>query len=377
MRPVAEIRVGIIKITEKWKTRLPADYSFLTESYLSKKFPSHFEGLNYYVHGGVSPDDAFITAVKSLSENQSIEKDGMLLAFCSSAKFTTPEELLEASQMGNKLTWENDVAIFNKNWEIFKKNGAELNKDYQLITKGRKSEPITDPHTIVYNPENIFVEEGASIKAAVLNAENGPIYIGKNAEIHEGALVRGALALCENSHINMGAKIRGDNTFGPFSKVGGEVANSVIFGYSNKSHDGYLGNSVIAEWCNFGADSNTSNLKNNYSNVKNWDYSVDGFVDTGLQFCGLMMGDHAKSGINTMFNTGTVVGVGAILYGAGFLKNFIPSFGWGGEGKVATFRLPKMYELAGRVLARRGLELTEEDKNILAHVYEITEKYRS
>src|SRR5690606_2063675 len=210
-------------------------------------------------------------------------------------------------------------------------NASELRADFGLITSGRKSQEINDPFTIAYNAPDIFVEEGAQIRAAVLNAENGPIYIGRNARVEEGALIRGPFALCEGSTVNMGAKMRGDSTVGPFSKIGGEVSNSVIFGYSNKGHDGFLGNSVIGEWCNIGADTNTSNLKNNYSPVRLWDYTKGTFANTGLQFCGLMMGDHSKCGINTMFNTGTVVGVGALVFGEGYPRNFIPSFSWGGS----------------------------------------------
>jgi UDP-N-acetylglucosamine diphosphorylase/glucosamine-1-phosphate N-acetyltransferase len=229
---------------------------------------------------------------------------------------------------------------------------------------------------MVYGADLIFVEEGAKIKAAVLNAENGPIYIGKNTEIQEGALIRGPFALCEGSTVNMGAKLRGDTTVGPFSKVGGEISNSVIFGYSNKGHEGFLGNSVLGEWCNLGADTNTSNLKNNYAPVKLWDYTKGGFANTGLQFCGLMMGDHSKCGINTMFNTGTVVGVGANIFGDGYPRNFIPSFSWGGAAGFSTFTLPKFEETAKAVFGRRGLEWTPQEKEIVEKVFELTKSFR-
>jgi UDP-N-acetylglucosamine diphosphorylase/glucosamine-1-phosphate N-acetyltransferase len=266
--------------------------------------------------------------------------------------------------------------LLQKTWNNFQFNGSEIKKDFELITAGRKSAEINDPYTRVYSSENIFIEEGANIKAAILNAENGPIYIGKNTEIQEGAIIRGPFALCEGSTINMGAKLRGDTTVGPHSKVGGEVSNAVIFGYSNKGHEGFLGNSVIGEWCNLGADTNTSNLKNNYAPVKLWDYTKGGFANTGLQFCGLMMGDHSKCGINTMFNTGTVVGVGSNIFGDGYPRNFIPSFAWGGAAGFSTFQFPKFEEVAIAVMGRRKIAWTPEDKEILSRIFETSASYR-
>ena len=257
-------------------------------------------------------------------------------------------------------------------WEIFGHNREQIIADFALLTDGRTSADITDPHTIVYGRENLFIEEGASIRAAIINAEDGPVYIGKNAQIHEGAIIKGAFSLGESSHVNMGAKIKGDTTIGPHSKVGGEISNAVIFGFTNKGHDGFLGNSVIGEWCNLGADTNTSNLKNNYASVKLWSYSNNRFANTGLQFCGLMMGDHAKCGINTMFNTGTVVGVGSNIFGAGFPRNFVPSYAWGGASGFTTFQLRKFYEVAAAVMQRRGLELDDIEKNILSTIFDNT-----
>ena len=228
----------------------------------------------------------------------------------------------------------------------------------------------------MYGKENLFIEEGATIRAAILIAENGPIYIGKNAQVHEGAIIKGSFALCEGSHVNIGAKIKGDTTIGPFSKVGGEIGNSVIFGNSNKGHDGYLGNSVIGEWCNLGADTNTSNLKNNYADVKVWNYPKGGFKSTGQMFCGLTMGDHSKCGINTMFNTGTVVGVGANIFGAGFPRNFVPSFSWGGAAGFTTFQLKKVYEVAEKVMQRRHTKFDTTEKDILDKIFELTAQYR-
>jgi UDP-N-acetylglucosamine diphosphorylase/glucosamine-1-phosphate N-acetyltransferase len=237
---------------------------------------------------------------------------------------------------------------------------------------GRKSAVITDKHTRIYGEENIFLEEGVYIRSAILNAETGPIYLGKNSIVQEGAIIRGAFAMGEAGHINMGAKIRGDVTVGPFCKVGGEISNSVLFSYSNKAHDGYLGNSVIGEWCNLGADTNTSNLKNNYDYIKLWSHAEQNFADTGLQFCGLMMGDHSKTSINMMFNTATMVDVSSNVFGAGFPRTYIPSFAWGGFGGFSTFQPDKALETAERVMARRNVVMTDHDKAILIHIFKMT-----
>jgi UDP-N-acetylglucosamine diphosphorylase/glucosamine-1-phosphate N-acetyltransferase len=267
--------------------------------------------------------------------------------------------------------------LIDQVWKIFQHNAVQLRSDYVLITQGRKSLKLSDPHTKVYSPGNIFIEDGAEILAAVLNASNGPIYIGKNAQVREGALIRGPFALCEGSVLNMGAKVVGDSTIGPHCKVGGEISNAVIFGYSNKAHDGFLGSSVIGEWCNLGADTNTSNLKNNYDSVKLWNYGKGVFQNTGLTFCGLMMGDHSKCGINTMFNTGTVTGVGSNIFGDGYPRNFIPSFAWGGAAGFTTFQLNRAFETAAKAMERRGVTFGDVDKKILQHVFEQTAAERA
>ena len=318
-RPVADIRVGILKISEKWEKTSGATVSYLTQDYLQKKFP-RTDGKALAVNGAWLPENSSLEVLKSLSDNQALYFGKTLIA----TYIGETEKNLSAVKGKEIIQMEAEPRLLLKTWNIFQFNGAEIRKDFELITRGRKSTKLTDPHTKLYSPENIFVEEGAVIRAAVLNADNGPIYIGKNTEIQEGSLIRGPFALCESSTLNMGAKIKGDTTIGPHSKVGGEVSNSVIFGYSNKGHEGFLGNSVIGEWCNMGDDTNTSNLKNNYSPVKLWDYTVGNYSNTGLQFCGLMLGDHSKCGINTMFNTGTVVGIGSNIFGSGFPRKFIP-----------------------------------------------------
>jgi UDP-N-acetylglucosamine diphosphorylase/glucosamine-1-phosphate N-acetyltransferase len=371
-RPVAEIRIGILKISEKWQKYSGIEPGFLTQDYLSNKY-SYKNEKALLINGALCPDPEVWSAIQQLNQGQALKYKNTLLAL----KLEKPQEFYtEINKDIPVVNYEKEVVLVQKTWNIFQFNGQELKKDFELITSGRTSKELTDHFTAVYQKDQIFIEEGAVVKAAVLNAENGPIYIGKNTEIQEGALIRGPFALCEGSTVNMGAKMRGDTTIGPFSKIGGEVGNSVLFGNSNKGHEGYLGNSVLGEWCNLGADTNTSNLKNNYALVKIWDYTKGGFANTGLQFCGLMMGDHSKCGINTMFNTGTVVGVGANIFGDGFPRNFIPSFSWGGAAGFSTFQVKKFEETAIAVMARRGRVYDELEKEIIQKVFDLTKHYR-
>lgn len=374
-RPISAIRVGILTIAEKWEKVLDVSASFATESHLQGKYPLKLAEINLVVGSSVCPNEALLNAIDDLEAGEALVQHGKLLAArCNAAEV----ESLRNGMLDGLTTKEFSakITLIEQPWHIFQHNGQEIHHDYTLLTSGRRSAPISDPHTRTYCPENIFIEEGVIIKAAILNAENGPIYLGKDAQVHEGAIIKGPFALCEGSHINMGAKIRGDVTVGPHSKVGGEVSNSVIFGYSNKAHDGFLGNSVIGEWCNLGADTNSSNLKNNYAQVKLWSFAKEGFIDTGLQFCGLMMGDHAKSGINTMFNTATVVGVAANVFGDGFPRTYIPSYAWGGAAGFSTFKFDKALEVANAAMARRKMQPSDEDILILKAVYEMTAKHR-
>lgn len=376
-RPVAHIRIGILKIVEKWQKLWPGDYSFLTETYLRELFPQNKAIDNLYINGCILPDTILIKTLKELPKDQVLHKNGMLVACY--GNFDDPSELDLGlpEKKPDPIEYRYDLFCVRQVYEIFRKNRQALLDDFALITKGRKSAPIQDAHTVAYNPGNIFIEEGVSIKSAIINAETGPVYIGREVEIGEGSIVRGATAICDHSVLNLGARIRGDATIGPLCKVGGEISNSVIFGYSSKAHDGFLGNSVIGEWCNLGADTNTSNLKNTYADVRIWNYTEEKFKDTGGQFCGLMMGDHSKCAINTMFNTGTVIGVNANIFGSGFPRAFIPSFSWGGAQGFTTFQLNKVFELMARVMERRKKVLSEEDKKIFAHIFEVTKKYRS
>lgn len=369
-RPVADIRVGILTIREKWEVFLGATTTTVTEDYLSEKYPMVEMEENVMINASYTPNTKLVELVQDLKPNQAIFNGEDVIAF-----YTNDEQEDIDLDVYEAIEFDDELLKIENTWDIFSKNGDAIQADFNLLTNDRTSQPIPESNNIIA-PENIFLEEGAKLEFATLNASSGPIYIGKDAEIMEGALVRGPLALCENAGIKMGAKIYGPTTVGPYSKVGGEVNNSVLFGYSNKGHEGFLGNSVLGEWCNLGADTNNSNLKNNYAEVRLWDYQTEGFARTGLQFCGLMMGDHSKCGINTMFNTGTVIGVSANIFGSGFPRNFVPSFSWGGSSGFTTYLTRKAFEVAGVVMKRRGLEFPEQDKAILEHVFEETKKYR-
>ncbi len=369
-RPVADIRIGILTIREKWEHFLGATTTTITEDYLSEKFPMVEMEQNVMINASFCPNKKLIELVKNLKENQAIFLDEDVIAFYAlESQDDIDFDSFEA------IEFEGEVLRVEHTWDIFSKNGEAIKNDFELLTNERESQVIPKSVNVI-SAKNIFIEEGAKLEFVTLNASSGPIYIGKDTEIMEGSLIRGPFALCEHSTVKLGAKIYGPTTIGPYSKVGGEVNNSVLFGYSNKGHDGFLGNSVLGEWCNLGADTNISNLKNNYAEVRLWDYNTEGFASTGLHFCGLMMGDHSKCGINTMFNTGTVVGVSANVFGSGFPRNFIPSFSWGGNGGFTTYLTKKAFEAAEIVMSRREIEFTEQDAAILEHVFEETKKFR-
>lgn len=371
-RPVADIRVGILKISEKWGNYLQANVGFLTQEYLGGKFPG-LPGPALYINGALCPDDAVLEAIRNIGKNEALWHHDLLLA-----TFLDEPSQFKADYIPQKTSvqYESQVTLLTKCWHIFQHNGQEIRKDFALLTKRRVSWGTDDPYTHMYHEREIFIEKGAKIKAAVLNAEKGPIYIGKNTEIMEGSVIRGPFAICEGSSISMGSKMRGDITVGPSCKIGGEVSNSVFFGYSNKSHDGYMGNSVVGEWCNFGANTVTSNLKNNHMPVKVWDYTKGGFADSGLQFCGSVVADHAKFGIGTILNTGSVVGVGANIFGEGFPRKFVSSFAWGGAAGFSTFKLKKFEDTAHIVMGLKGKAFDETERAIIQKVFEITRPYR-
>lgn len=371
-RPVSEIRIGILSIKEKWDKLLDSNCSYLTEKYLQPKYKATYKKDNIYINGSVIPNRQLVDDILGLKSEQALVKEKQLISF------RTEKEITEIDiNVLEKLKQIKTIVNFYQvkfPWDIFNQNGREIESDYHLLTAGRNSAEISSTNGII--GENIFIEEGAIVEFATINAKNAYVYIGKNAEIMEGSVVRGSLALCNNSTLKIGAKIYGPTTIGPHTKVGGEVNNSVIFGYSNKGHDGFLGNSVLGEWCNLGAGTNNSNLKNNYAEVKLWNYGEGRFAKTGLQFCGLIMGDHSKCGINTMFNTGTVVGVNANIYGAGFPRNFVPSFSWGGASGFKEYQINKAFEANRVVMSRRNKAFDETEQQILLNIFEETKKYR-
>ena len=371
-KPISEFRIGILTISEKWENRLPINSEFgghFTEPYLQDMYPLNIAKDQVWIASSVCPNDELISLVTELKIGEALfDNDDHIIAFRSAAF----DDLIKCSKKYSSVEY---TRILNL-WDIFSKNSEELKHDFNLITKDRESQKPNSTNSIL-GEENLFIEEGAEVNCSIINATTGPVYIAKDAIVMEGSIIRGPFALCEASQTKLGAKIYGATTIGPHSKVGGELNNVVIFGYTNKWHDGFLGNSVLGEWCNLGADSNNSNLKNNYAEVRLWDYHTTRFVSTGLQFCGLIMGDHSKCGINTMFNTGTVVGVSANIFGAGFLRNFIPSFTWGGPQGKSTYQLAKVFEVAEKVMKRRNLVFDDTEKSILTKVFELSEKYRS
>ena len=364
-RPIADFRVGIFTIREKWE-KYYKSVSVKTEGYLSDKFPIKQTKDNLWVSAKVFPTKILITELESLRVGEILEKNGDVIAFRSAVY--DPDKLI-------KITTHIEVDSLENLCDIFTDNDREIKRDFSLLIKGRVSQSLSENNTVL--GKDIFIEKGAKVSCSILNSENGPIYIGKNAEIMEGSIIRGPFSMGKNSVLKMGTKIYGATSLGPYCKVGGEVNNSVLFGYSSKAHDGFLGNSVIGEWCNLGADSNNSNLKNNYANVKIWNYKEERFKNTDLQFCGLIMGDHSKCGINTMFNTGTIVGVSANIFGSGFPRNFIPSFNWGGAAGFSIYKLQKALEVAEKVFGRRKLSFDKVEQGILTHVYNMTKRYRN
>jgi UDP-N-acetylglucosamine diphosphorylase/glucosamine-1-phosphate N-acetyltransferase len=366
-RPVCEIRIGIQTISEKWNDVLKTQISFQTQDYLQIKYPMILSDDNIFINGGICPNPELVELIENLPVN-SILTQGMEVIAYRSKQYNPAVNIFE-----NTIVYEGNLLILKQLTDIFTNNGSEIKADFERITKGRTSQPITDRFTAFYNESQIFIEEGADIKAAVLDATNGCIYIGRDVKIQPGVMIQGPFAICEHSLVNMGGKMRLNTTIGPFCKVGGEISNSVLFGNANKGHEGFKGNAVIGEWCNWGADTNNSNLKNDYSKVDMWSYVTNRFESTGIQFAGLMMGDHSKCGINTMFNTGTVVGVNCNIFGADFQPRHIPSFSWSAGGEeFKTYHLRKANQVAKAVMERRGKAFDEVEEGILKAVFELT-----
>lgn len=377
-RPMSELRIGILTIKEKWERYLQQTVSHCTQPHLSKKYSLRLdERVNYLINGSILPTPELVQRILELPLHSELVQGDTLIAL------KVDGELVQRFAQGQPVPAslfrnETDLSFIKINnlWDLFRLNDKALKADFQLITQGRESQPLSATNQVLGNRANIFLEEGAWVECSILNVQDAPIYVGKDAQIMEGSMLRNGVALCEGAATKMGAKIYGATTIGPHSKIGGEVNNSVILGYSNKGHDGFLGNSVLGEWCNLGADTNNSNLKNTYANVELWNYATQKFEDTGLQFCGLMMGDHSKCGINSMFNTGTVVGVGVNFFGEGFPRKFIPSFAWGSTKGFSTYKMDKMLETARAVMERRHIELSAIEIELLQAVFDQTQTER-
>lgn len=377
-RPISDIRIGILTIKEKWQKYFPDhDFSCLTAEYLSVKYPTNITDDNLFIAGNCCPDKNFADAVSVLGNGEALAYNGELVAYRGTMEGFKSVNLEKAAPYT-----ASSLTMLHQLYDIFLLNGSEMRRDYHIIIAGRESQPLSETCTIVgpYRLDDgcpaIFIEEGATVEAVTLNTTGGPIYICKDAVIMEGVCIRAPFAACRHSQVNMGAKIYGATTLGPYCKVGGELNNVVMIGYSNKAHDGFLGNAVIGEWCNIGAGTNASNLKNDYTEIKLWNYRAHRFLRTGLQFCGLIMGDHSKAGINCMFNTATVIGVGVNVHGAGFPRNFVASFSEGSVAGYTDVSVVKFFDIAKRMMARRGIELSETDKEIFESIYRIAENYK-
>ncbi len=377
-RPVCELRVGILTIKEKWQRWFEmGKVAYITQDYLAEKYRIDYGEENYVINGSVMPSPQLFALIRQMEFNQAfLRGDELIVAKLDENQFEKlihDEDIAEIEGLDIEDT---EFLKINYPWDVFQLNDAAIRADFELLTKGRRSAPLSNTNLVLGPSDQIFMEAGAQVEGTTLNASSGPIYIGKEATIMEGSLIRGSLAMCDHSVVKMGTKIYGATTLGPHVKVGGEIKNTVFQAYSNKGHDGFIGNSVIGEWCNIGADTNSSNLKNNYSEVKLWSYQKQSFIKTGLQFCGVIMGDHSKCGINTMFNTGTVVGVGCSIFGSGYPRNYIPSYAWGGAKGFSTFKMDQAFESFERMMQRRNVPFGVEERLIMLRIFEDTAQYR-
>ena len=367
-RPVADLRLGILTLRQKWERSLPAVYSYLTPEYLAVKYPaiSSPDGDSYIVSAHFFPTPGVVEGVERLKKGQALMfHDEEIARRCPLEE--RPSEFIQLDEIPLRLMHP---------YDIFLLNATALDYDFTLLTAGRQSAEPSRSNTIIGDPSRLFIESGAIMEGATVNVKTGPVYLAAGSEIMEGTCIRGGLALCEGAQIKMGAKIYGATTVGPHAKVGGEVANTVIIGYSNKAHDGFLGNAVIGEWCNLAAGCVASNLKNDYTEIKLWNYPARRLQPTGLQFCGVIMGDHSKTGANTMINTATVFGAGVNFHGSGYPRNFVPSFTEGSTAAMTEVQFDKFIDTARRVMARRNVSLTPVDIDIYRHLYELTDTYR-
>lgn len=371
-RPAGHLRPGILRISEGWYVRSGLGVGYRTEPYLSEAFPlAPKEEVNFEVDGALFPSDELVGAVLDLRPGQVLVQNGRSLAFSISGD-SVPSSIdwTVAPAYLKQVEFPGAVIRYERPWHLFQRCGPAIISDFKLLTEGRRSASLSALNTVIGDPDLVFLEEGARVEASVLNTTNGPIYISNGAEVMEGCMIRGPFVLGDHAQLKMGAKIYGPTVIGPESRVGGEVNNSVISGFSNKAHDGFLGNSVIGEWCNLGADTNNSNLKNTYGDVQIWSYAEHAWIDTGSQFCGLIMGDHSKTAIGTRFNTGTVVGVSASIHGSDLPMKHVPGFSWGGSNGLAVYEFDKAMMTARKVMQRRNMPLTELDVSILRHIFQ-------
>lgn len=375
-RPVADIRCGIMTMRERWEHFTKTQTGTLTLTYLQEVYPLNAGEDNLYINGSIFANIELFNTILQLKAGQQLVKDGMIIAArVAGVELIFAGDLRINTEMED-IHYEGDIDRLKNTWDIFSKNEQAIIADFQLITAGRISQPVPEGVTVT-GKEKLFIEEDGVINAGcIINASTGPIYIGRKAEILEGVMMRGPIAICEGAVVKMGAKLYKDTTIGPGCKVGGEISNAVFFANSNKGHDGYLGNAVIGEWCNLGADTNCSNLKNNYDKIKIWDEHNFKSVQTGLTFCGLLMADHSKCAINTMFNTGTVVGVSANIFGGGFPEKFVPSFTWGGSEGITSYQLNRAMDTANRMMERRGRYLSPEELKMYEYIFTITQEQR-
>lgn len=361
-RPSAELRAGILTFAERWQRLLGiTQVSYLTADYLQGKYPytGVSEEVTLSIYANFLPTPRLLEQLHSLEVGESITYQGRMLAFVGKSITLSSIPPIE---------WEEPLVLFEKPTDFFTYNDKAIDFDFKLLTQGRTSAPLSPTNGFLGDKADLFIEEGAKVEFATLNCQKGKIYIGKDAEVMEGSHLRGPIALCEHATVNMGAKLYGATTIGPYSKVGGEISNSVIWGYSNKGHDGFLGNSVLGQWCNLGADTNVSNLKNTYNTIQLWDYQKGDYTSSGLQFCGVLMGDHSKTAINTQINSGTTIGVFANLFSAGFPSKYIPNFAWGTSAD--KYRLNEAFAVAERVMARRGIAFDQKEQDILQWLFD-------
>lgn len=371
-RPIGALRFGIDTLAEKWQHYLSKRVSFLCPNYLQEKYKCDVDSDNLLINSRVVATEALANQIATLGKGERLVEGDILIAVREHVFLDFDYNSFSVHNYDSYITrvFKYDYVILNHISDIFLKNGWAIEADFERITANLVSHPISSTNTLIGN--RVFIEEGAYVEASILNSSTGPIYIGKDAEVMEGSIIRGPFALCEHAATKMAAKIYGPTTIGPHCKVGGELSNVVFQAFSNKGHDGFLGNSVVGEWCNLGADTNSSNLKNNYSPVSLYNAKTEQLEKTNIQFCGLLMGDHSKAGINTMFNTATTVGVCANVFGGDFPPKFIPSFSWGGSEGFETFHLEKSFDVAERMMSRRKIAFDEIEKKLMTHLFSAT-----